>query len=311
MTFKPITVPGRQRTPGYSDGMLVTGPSRLLFVAGQIGWDENQRIVSQDFVEQFKKALENVMAVVHAAGGNAGSIARLTIYVTDKREYAARTAEVGRRIAPWWGSISRRWRSCRSPICWNRGPRSRSRRPPRSLPVCRRVRDRGVREARQIFGLGSVPSRRLADRAEEMVGLGERRRARPLGEAPGDPAAGAIPFELADPADYPAICDARASSRASEARPPRPHICRSERDANNRRTAARPLATIAPRSGHPARRRRAPADGSSGGRGGLLGSAVESASGGSAAAGSSRGQSVSRTSSTPPRSARRRRASRQ
>jgi enamine deaminase RidA (YjgF/YER057c/UK114 family) len=95
MTFKPITVPGRQRTPGYSDGMLVTGPSRLLFVAGQIGWDENQRIVSQDFVEQFKKALENVMAVVHAAGGNAGSIARLTIYVTDKREYAARTAEVG------------------------------------------------------------------------------------------------------------------------------------------------------------------------------------------------------------------------
>ena len=79
---------------GYSNGVLVEGGS-LLFVAGQIGWDNQQRIVSDDFVEQFAQALENVLAVVREAGGGATNIARLLIFVTDKKEYIANLKEVG------------------------------------------------------------------------------------------------------------------------------------------------------------------------------------------------------------------------
>jgi enamine deaminase RidA (YjgF/YER057c/UK114 family) len=82
---------------GYANGVLADAGGRVLFVAGQIAWDERQRIVSADFVEQFARALENVLAVVTEAGGTPEQIARLTIYVTDKREYAARTREVGER----------------------------------------------------------------------------------------------------------------------------------------------------------------------------------------------------------------------
>jgi enamine deaminase RidA (YjgF/YER057c/UK114 family) len=86
---------GRPR--GYANGVLADAGGRVLFVAGQIGCDEQQRIVSEDFVEQFARALENVLAVVTDAGGTPEQIARMTIYVTDKREYAARTREVGER----------------------------------------------------------------------------------------------------------------------------------------------------------------------------------------------------------------------
>jgi enamine deaminase RidA (YjgF/YER057c/UK114 family) len=82
---------------GYSNGVLVPPGGHLLFVAGQIAWDEQQRIVSADFVEQFDRALANVLAVVAEAGGRPDQIARLLIYVTDKEEYRRRTREVGLR----------------------------------------------------------------------------------------------------------------------------------------------------------------------------------------------------------------------
>jgi enamine deaminase RidA (YjgF/YER057c/UK114 family) len=93
---------GRPR--GYANGVLTDAGGRVLFVAGQIAWDERQRIVSQDFVEQFERALANVLAVVSEAGGAAEQIARLTIYVTDKREYLARTREVGERFRALMGT---------------------------------------------------------------------------------------------------------------------------------------------------------------------------------------------------------------
>jgi enamine deaminase RidA (YjgF/YER057c/UK114 family) len=82
---------------GYSNGVLCPPGGALLFIAGQIAWDEQQRIVSADFVEQFDRALANVIAVVTEAGGGTEQIARLVIYVTDKSEYCQRTREVGRR----------------------------------------------------------------------------------------------------------------------------------------------------------------------------------------------------------------------
>jgi len=95
--LKVINPASLGRPRGYANGLLTPPGVRLLFVAGQIGWDEHQRLVGDDFVEQFDRALSNVLAVVREAGGAPGSIARLVVYVTDKREYAARTAEVGER----------------------------------------------------------------------------------------------------------------------------------------------------------------------------------------------------------------------
>ena len=88
---------------GYSNGVLADAGGRLLFIAGQIAWDENQKIVSDDFVEQFDRALENVVDVVKAAGGKSDNVARLVIYVTDKIAYRERTKEVGDRYRKHMG----------------------------------------------------------------------------------------------------------------------------------------------------------------------------------------------------------------
>ena len=84
--------------------MLALANARLLFIAGQIAWNEQQQIVSSDFVEQFDQALANVITVVEAAGGTSANIARLTIYVTNKEEYLARQRELGER---WRARMSR------------------------------------------------------------------------------------------------------------------------------------------------------------------------------------------------------------
>ena len=82
---------------GYSNGLLADATGKLLFVSGQIAWNEKQQIVSNDFVEQFDRALANVVTVVRAAGGQPEHIVRLIIYVTNKVEYRERTREVGER----------------------------------------------------------------------------------------------------------------------------------------------------------------------------------------------------------------------
>ena len=79
---------------GYSNGLLFEGGS-LLFVAGQIGWNRDSRIVSDGFAEQFAQALENVLAVVRQAGGHPENIGRLLIFVTDKAEYSSQLRDVG------------------------------------------------------------------------------------------------------------------------------------------------------------------------------------------------------------------------
>jgi enamine deaminase RidA (YjgF/YER057c/UK114 family) len=88
---------------GYSNGILAPAGGRLLFVAGQIGWNAEQKLVGEAFSEQFAQALANVLEVVREAGGAAEDVARLTIYVTDKREYAAELRAVGERYRSLMG----------------------------------------------------------------------------------------------------------------------------------------------------------------------------------------------------------------
>jgi enamine deaminase RidA (YjgF/YER057c/UK114 family) len=78
---------------GYANGIAAAG--RVVFIAGQIGWDAQARLVSDDLVAQIEQALKNIVAVLAEAGGGPQHITRLTWYVTDKRAYAARRREIG------------------------------------------------------------------------------------------------------------------------------------------------------------------------------------------------------------------------
>jgi enamine deaminase RidA (YjgF/YER057c/UK114 family) len=95
MTLKPINPETLGPPRGYSNGILTSGGGGLLFVAGQVGWNKEQTIVSENFVEQFDRALANVVAVVNEAGGIPDQIARLVIYVTSKKEYSESLTKVG------------------------------------------------------------------------------------------------------------------------------------------------------------------------------------------------------------------------
>ncbi len=95
MTLKLINPETLGPPRGYSNGVLADAGGTLLFVAGQVGWNKEQTIVSENFVEQFDRALENVIAVVTEAGGSPNHIARLVIYVTDKKEYKLSLKEIG------------------------------------------------------------------------------------------------------------------------------------------------------------------------------------------------------------------------
>jgi enamine deaminase RidA (YjgF/YER057c/UK114 family) len=92
MPLTPVNPDSLARPRGFSHGMK--GQGELLFVAGQIGWDREGRIVSDDFVAQFAQALDNILAVVRAAGGAPESVARMVVYVTDKREYQGRSKDL-------------------------------------------------------------------------------------------------------------------------------------------------------------------------------------------------------------------------
>jgi enamine deaminase RidA (YjgF/YER057c/UK114 family) len=84
---------GWPRPSGYSNGVAASGET--LFVAGQVAWDETETIVSDDLVEQVQRTLENVVAVLRAAGAGPEHVTRMTWYVTDLEDYKRRTREVG------------------------------------------------------------------------------------------------------------------------------------------------------------------------------------------------------------------------
>ena len=81
------------RPKGYANGVSVQG--RQIFVAGMIGWDGQGRFHTDDFAGQARQALANVVAVLEAGGAKPQHIARMTWYVTDKREYLAALPQIG------------------------------------------------------------------------------------------------------------------------------------------------------------------------------------------------------------------------
>ena len=78
---------------GYANGIAAEG--RMVFLAGQVGWNAEEKFDTDDFVAQVRQALANIVALVAEAGGRPEHITRLTWYVLDKREYLARLRELG------------------------------------------------------------------------------------------------------------------------------------------------------------------------------------------------------------------------
>ena len=78
---------------GYSNGVAAEG--RQVFIAGQIGWSEQGKLVSDDFVAQVERTLLNIVAVLAVAGGEPCHLTRLTWFITDKPAYMARQKEIG------------------------------------------------------------------------------------------------------------------------------------------------------------------------------------------------------------------------
>ena len=94
--------PGWATPRGYANGIAATG--RIVFVAGQVGWNANGAFESRDFVAQSRQALANIVAVLAEAGGRPEHIARMIWYVVDKDEYLASLTELGRAYREVIGS---------------------------------------------------------------------------------------------------------------------------------------------------------------------------------------------------------------
>lgn len=91
--FQTLLPAGWAPPRGYANGIVAEG--RVVFVAGQVGWNAAGAFESDDFVGQVRQALRNVVAVLREAGGGPEHLARLTWYVTDRRAYLEALREVG------------------------------------------------------------------------------------------------------------------------------------------------------------------------------------------------------------------------
>jgi enamine deaminase RidA (YjgF/YER057c/UK114 family) len=83
---------GWERPKGYSNGIEAEG--RLVFVAGQIGWD-NGVWKAHDFAGQFRQVLANTLAVLKEAGAGPEHIVRMTWFITSREEYESSLAQIG------------------------------------------------------------------------------------------------------------------------------------------------------------------------------------------------------------------------
>lgn len=89
----PVQPEGWAKPRGYSNGYAL---GNVLFVAGQVAWDAQQQLVGPgNFGVQFRQALQNVRAVLDAAGCPPERVGRVTVYVTDKHAYTRHLPEVG------------------------------------------------------------------------------------------------------------------------------------------------------------------------------------------------------------------------
>ena len=84
---------GWMRPKGYSNGIAAAG--RMIFVAGQVGWDAQETFRTDDLVGQVRQSLTNIVTILAEAGAKPEHIVRMNWYLADKDEYNARLGEIG------------------------------------------------------------------------------------------------------------------------------------------------------------------------------------------------------------------------
>lgn len=102
MALERINPPELGRPSGFSHAVL--GEGRVVFLAGQTALDESGRIAGDGVVEQFERALGNLLAALRAAGGDTAHLASLTVYIVDMDDYRAHAREIG---AVWQRLVGR------------------------------------------------------------------------------------------------------------------------------------------------------------------------------------------------------------
>lgn len=91
---EPVNPPAWPRPSGYSNAVAAQG--RVIAIAGQIGWDPiAQKLVSDNFVQQTRQALANVVTALEAAGARAENLIRITWFITDRETYLAARKQIG------------------------------------------------------------------------------------------------------------------------------------------------------------------------------------------------------------------------
>ena len=95
MTLQTLLPDGWKPPIGYANGMVAPAGARIVFIAGQVGWNAQQQFESEDLLPQFEQALRNVLAVLAEAGGRPEHIGRLTAYCCDKPAYLAVRKQLG------------------------------------------------------------------------------------------------------------------------------------------------------------------------------------------------------------------------
>ena len=91
--MQALQPPGWARPKGYSNGIVASG--RMVFVAGQVGWDSQEKFNSDNLAEQAAQALSNIVAILAEAGAKPSDIVRMNWYLADKDEYNASLADIG------------------------------------------------------------------------------------------------------------------------------------------------------------------------------------------------------------------------
>ena len=91
--FEALQPPGWAKPSGYANGIAARG--KMIFVAGQIGWNEQCEFESDDLVEQIGQTLKNVAAVLRAGGAEPAHVVSMTWFLLDRKEYSARLKEIG------------------------------------------------------------------------------------------------------------------------------------------------------------------------------------------------------------------------
>src|SRR5258705_7891127 len=91
--FEFLQPPGWAKQSGYANGIAARG--KMIFIAGQIGWNEQCMFESDDLVDQTRQTLENIVAVVRAGGARPEHIVSMTWFLLDRKEYSSRLKEIG------------------------------------------------------------------------------------------------------------------------------------------------------------------------------------------------------------------------